>query len=310
MLDKKTGTVDLCSVKELASRMNLLTALDDHRRTKIEQKASAAIQRIRKNKLNLSLQHREDLDRLVLVLMLTDPYTGVNERKMRETVIKDVSQDFAENTIRQGLPIDRKRLEGYLETLMPRDYLDVVMGSGSGLALKALHLMGLTVHKAKRAVVLGDSAVLVARGSVNNNTSLLNPGSKVVLPISSDYVLVYSWANPMNLIQRGDDLTLQQTRMVGQSYYHFTDSRYIFGRTSNALRSAQEVLDIPDSVGTAAPHNDGWLVMQHIAKQNDIAQEVEYRERRARMETRLRQLALQGDDRILHDLMSEHLRGS
>ena len=246
VLDKETGTIDLGSVKELASQMNFLTALDDHHRTKIEQQASSVIKRIRKNKLDLIPQHRDALDRFVFVLMVTDPYAGVNEGKMRETVIKESSQELAETAIRQGLFIDREHLKVYLESLTPRDYLDVVLESGSGLGLMVLHLMGLTVHKAKEPVVLGDSAVIPVRRRVNGKPSLLNHGSEVLLPISSNYVLVYSWANPTNVIERGNDLTQQQITTLGQAYYHFTQSRYLFGRTSDALRSAQMDPHVPD----------------------------------------------------------------
>ena len=308
VLDNETGTIDLGFVKELASQMNLLTALDDHRRTRAEQQASSAIQRIRKGKLDLSIQHRKALDRFVFILMVTDPYAGVNKSEMRETVIKDVSQEFAETAIRQGLPIDREHLEVYLEGLMPRDYLDVILESGSGLVLMILHLMGLTVHKAKKPVVLGDSAVIPVRRSVNGKPSLLNHGSEVLLPISSNYVLVYSWANPTNVIQRGNDLTPQQITTLGQAYYHFTQSRYLFGRTSEALRSAQMDPHVPDSDGTVTPHNDGWLVMQEIAKQTEIAKVVEDRERRRRLEERIKQLALRGEDRILYELMPHDKR--
>ena len=266
-LDKQTGKIDVRSVKDVASKQRLLTELDDQLMNEIETRANPVIGQIRKGRLDLKEQDRQALDQLVFALILNDPYSGVNEPKMREKVISKVSRDYEAAIIRQGGLINSQLLSEQLDGLFPHDYLNIAMASENKLSLTALGLMGLEVHKAaKEFVVIGDSPTLVARGTIYGERSLLYPGSEVALPINSELVLVYSWTTQRNLIQEGSPLSRQQVRFLGQGYYHHTNGRYIFGRTHDAFRNVRERPAQRASPEHSAKFKDGWLIMRGITK--------------------------------------------
>ena len=204
-LDKETGLISIERVDKVASKVGLLTEVDDLLLGGIENKAKDVIRRIRKGRLNLTEDDRAALDRMVLVMMLTDPYSGVKEANMRERVVEDVSRQVVETAWREGMPVDRQRIKASIMQAMPRGYVSIALMSEHPLTLLALQLMGLTVHDTKGPAVIGDSPVLVFRAIDDGAPSLLNAGSEVALPISSSKVLTYRWETAINYIARGPD---------------------------------------------------------------------------------------------------------
>ena len=146
------------------------------------------------------------------------------------------------------------------------DYLNIAMESKDNLVRAALSLMGLTVHEPEtgESLVIGDSPVLIVRGTVNGERSLLNPGSQVLLPIGSKRLLVYSWETPSNLIQPGPAIGRENVRSLGTDYYRETGSRYIFARNRTSLKQARTSKNRWGASRRAARTNDGWRLMQSL----------------------------------------------
>ena len=275
--------------------MGLLTEADDQLLGGIENRVKDVIHRIRKGNLNLTADDRAALDRMVLVLLLTDPYAGVKEAKMRERVAEDVSRQLVETAWREGMPVDSQRIKSYIMQVIPREYVSIALMSEYPLTLLALDLMGLTVHDAKGPVVIGDSPVLASRAKRDGVPSLLNLGSEVALPISSKKVLIYHWATAMNVIQRGPDLTCQQTRYVGKAYYHENPSRYIFGRTKDAVRNSMDSLPPSQPAQGSGHPADGWRVMQILSKEIEKNRSLGKLETQTRITEHIRRMRDQGD---------------
>ena len=263
-LDKQSRDIRIRAVDDVASKQRLLTERDDELMKAIESRSTLAIGRIRKGDLSIQQDDRQALNTLVFAMMRNDPRSGFNEARTREEITSDLSNEIAEAFARQGGLVDLQDLKDFIGERFGHDYLNVTLGMGHNLALKALELMGLRVHEPVEGEVftIGDSPVLVVRGTVGAYKSLLHPGSQVILPIHSRRVLVYSWETPMNLIQPGDALSRDQVRSLARDYYHESNSRYIFGRNRGSLKHAR-MPQIPRSSGTRpAGVSDGWRVMQ------------------------------------------------
>ena len=248
-MDKETGTIRTCNVKDVASKPRLLTERDDELLRCIERRSARVVGQIRKGKLELEQEDRRVLDSLVFAMMRNDPYSGLDDRKTRKDTVDDVSHEFAETIEKHGGSIDLQLLMDFVDGRSNHDYLSMAVGKQDGLVLKALGLMGLQVCQPAigEFFIIGDSPVLVVRGTSNGVRNLLNAGSQVILPIHSRHVLVYGWETPENLIQFGNDADRKQVRSLNQDYFLGTNCRYIYGRDVESLRARQD----------AANQNDG-----------------------------------------------------
>ena len=101
---------------------------------------------------------------------------------------------------------------------------------------------------------------------MNGGTSLLNPGSQVILPISSRCILAYTWATEMNLIADGGTCDKKQVRSLNSDYYHGTKSRYIYGRDEETVKRSR-LLQVPWTPGERSNEvNNGWAMMQYLGQ--------------------------------------------
>ena len=127
--------------------------------------------------------------------------------------------------------------------------------------------------------IIGDSPVLVVRNSLNGETSLLNPGSQVILPVSSKCLLVYTWATEMNVIDEGGTLDRGQVRSLNSDYYHGTKCRYVYGRDEEVLKRSR-LLSLKWAPRERSNDvNDGWAMMlqlQQIMERQRAAEEAEH----------------------------------
>ena len=263
-MDKQTGSIRTCKVKEVASKQRLLTERDDDLMKTIEKSSTRVVGQIRNGCLDISQKDRQALDSLVFALMRNDPYSGFDEARTREETVQSVSLEFAAAVGNQGGSIDLQRLNDFVDQSLNHDYLDHAMAKGDSIALRTLGLMGLQTHLPvdREFFVIGDSPVLAVRGTLEGVPNLLNPGSQVILPIHSRRVLIYSWDTPANLIQPGGVLDRQQVRSLNQDYFRGTKCRYIYGRDRESLRRAR----MPQIQSTGRVRsmrvNDGWRTMQ------------------------------------------------
>ena len=263
-MDKQSRNVRIRAVEDVASKQRLLTERDDELMKTIEMRSTRTIGRIRKGDLGIQHEERQALNALVFAMMRNDPHSGFDETRIREDITRNLSNEIAEAISRQGGLVNLQDLKHFIDERFSHDYLNVSMGIERNLALTALGLMGLRVHEPVEgeSFTIGDSPVLVVRGTVGGSRNLLNAGSQVILPIHSRRVLVYSWETPMNLIEPGDVLGREQVRSLARDYYFESDSRYIFGRNRISLKHAK----CPQAARASGAHptavSDGWCVMQ------------------------------------------------
>ena len=220
-MDKQSRNVRIRAVEDVASKQRLLTERDDELMKTIEMRSTRTIGRIRKGDLGIQHEERQALNALVFAMMRNDPHSGFDETRIREDITRNLSNEIAEAISRQGGLVNLQDLKHFIDERFSHDYLNVSMGIERNLALTALGLMGLRVHEPVEgeSFTIGDSPVLVVRGTVGGSRNLLNAGSQVILPIHSRRVLVYSWETPMNLIEPGDVLGREQVRSLARGYY-------------------------------------------------------------------------------------------
>ena len=180
-----------------------------------------------------------------------------------------MTRDYAEAIRREGGLIDHQALKRLLSGMFPHDFLETAMTQEASLTRLALGLMSLSVHKSSKGehFVIGDSPVLVLRAVFGGTRNLLHPGSQVIMPISSKYVLAYRWAAQDKVIQYDPDLDREQVRSLGKDYYYQTDSRYMYGRTEDSLRHAQAAQTQKPSMPHLTEVSDGWAVMHVIQEE-------------------------------------------
>ena len=97
----------------------------------------------------------------------------------------------------------------------------------------------------------------------HGESSLLNPGSQVILPISSGCILVYAWATEMNVITDGGTLVREQVRSLNSDYYHGTNSRYVYGRDEEVLKRSRLMSLEKSPRERSNDVKDGWFRMQY-----------------------------------------------
>ena len=301
-LDKRTLSITTRSVDDVASKVNLLTAQDNSRLTSIEGNITEAVQRLRKDdRIHLTVKERQLLNDLVLSLILADPYSGVKRDKLRKEVVQNTANMIAEIAFLNGLPVSRSRLQSSMHPLLPEDVLTLALDSENSLTSIALSLMGLSVHKTPKPVVIGDSPVMIARAPLNGVPGLLNFGSEIALPIAYNCVLVYDWITEPNTVILGEPLTPQQSHLVGHYYWSIAKCQYVFSRTPDALDEARVPFEpLIDSRGSVKP-STGWHLMQEIARNIEIRRQLEDDQDRLNFERGVKTLASLGDARPLYE---------
>lgn len=262
-MDVKSRRIDIRRVKDVASKHRLLTESDDELMKAIEARSSKVIGQIRNGNLKIKPNDRLVLNQLVFAMTLNDPHNGFDEDGMRNRVINAVTREFVEAIGRQGGLVNYESSKKLIGNYFGYDYLNFTLRRENSVVLKALAFMGLSVHETieGESLVIGDSPVLVVRGTIDGARSLLYPGSQVILPIQSRLALVYSWETPMNLIQKGAPFDLNQVRSLASDYFYKTDSKYIFGRSHKHVERASLVLLEWTPSVRSMQINDGWMAM-------------------------------------------------
>ena len=266
-LDKQTNAVMVRKVSEVASKPRLLTGQDDELMRRIESRAATAIDAIRKGNLNrIDENSRQTVDKLALALMLNDPYYGVDVESARETAIAEVVSALSKGTIKYGGILDEPDFTDFLDGRLPYDRLSGFMDLTTSQVLMALRLMGLQAFKPAEGAsfIIGDSPALVIRGTMKGETNLLNPGSQIILPISSRCLLAYTWATETNLIDDGGTFDGEQVRSLNSDYYHGAKCRYIYGRDEETLRRSQLLPLAWTPRGRSNDVKSGWAAMQRL----------------------------------------------
>ena len=263
-LDRETGNIEVRRVVDAAWKQGLLTNRDDELMKSIEQRTKDVIGNIRKGYLNLKEDDRRALDNLVFALMHNDPHSGLDEETMRENLLHRESSTVVESFRQQGGTVDHQVIKDYANELWSHDYLSIMMEMEESMVLDVLRFMGLSVHRPVdgESFLIGDSPVLVVRGTVSDVTDLRNPGSQIILPIQSRCILVYSWETPFNLLQSGHVLDQVQVRSLNLDYYQESNSRYIYGRNLDSLQTVQTLKKRRSPESRSTEVNDGWEMMQ------------------------------------------------
>lgn len=266
-LDKQTGAIKVRRVSEAASKQRLLTEKDDELMRDVESRTATTIDAIRKGHLDrIDENARQTLDRLVSTMMLIDPYGSAGAEEARERVLADGISELSEAAKRRGGKPDESYFRDFLDKSLGHNWLSGFMGSESNWITISLRLMGLRVYRTTNGefFIIGDSPVLVIPYSMNSKTDLLNPSAQVILPISSDCMLVYAWTTDTNVIHRGGTLDKAQILSLNSDYYHWTKSRYIYGKNEEAVRRSRMLTMAGRPLECASTVNYGWSMMQHL----------------------------------------------
>ena len=277
-LNKETMSVTIRNVNKIASKAHLLTEQDDGLMRIIESRAAPAIDAIRKNRLNrFSINERKVIDQLVCSMILNDPNNGLDAEATRKEVIAKITAELNTALNKVGGMLDEPDIREYFDEQLTHDLLSSFMESNRNQVIDSLRFMGLQACQAPdgELFVIGDSPVLVVRNPVNDDGNLLNPGSQVILPISSTCILVYAWATEMNLIADGDILAKEQVRSLNSDYYHGTNSKYIYGRDEDVLKRSQ-LMTLGRPLGERSTEvKSGWYMMQLVNQNRQRQQEVQ-----------------------------------
>ena len=150
-----------------------------------------------------------------------------------------------------------------MDARLSHDYLNFAMDREGNLARKALNHMTLRAYLPEDGEVfaIGDSPVLIVRGTVGGVSHLFNAGSQIILPIHSRCVLLYTWETSPNVPPSGTVLSGEQVRSLNKDYFHGSNSRYVFARRCDVLKEAGRPRREP-KVETLFPiEKDGWPAM-------------------------------------------------
>ena len=275
-LDKQTKAVTIRNVAEVASKQHLLTSQDDEQMKGIERRATAAIDAMRKGRLDrIGEYERRAVDRLICAMMLNDPYHGSDAEEKRDEIIEHAVSELSKAVKRYGAELDELDFKDYFDEMLGHNWLSGFMDSESNQGVIALRLMGLNVLRPPNGVffIIGDSPVLTVRSTVNGVPSLLNPGSQVILPIHSRCVLAYAWAIETNVVDEGRVLTAEQVRSLNADYFHGTKCRYIYGRNEETLKQSSLMSLQWTPRERSQDLNRGWSMMldQQIIRGERIA---------------------------------------
>ncbi len=268
-LDKQTGVTAKRKVKDAASMQELLSDRDDELMGGIEIEATRPIGRIRKENLDISLRDRISIDRFVAALMQNDPYNGFDEEDARQDAINSVSKSVKDAVALWGGFFEPGVLESYMDERLNHDYLTLALGSENSVVQSMLHHMGLQAIFALEGdgFIIGDSPVLAVRSNEGAaGPSLLNPGSQVILPVSTQCMLFYSWATAPNLIAHGGTIDSRQLLSLNQDYSHEANCRFLYGRTEESLTQSRRPRVSWGNAQRSTEVDQGWFALQqHLA---------------------------------------------
>ena len=272
-LNRQTDKITECDVNDVASKQGLLTKNDDELMQRIEVRVAGFLGKIRKGNLNISSEQRQTIDALVYAMVMNDPYNGIDIDAAREASVQNLTAEMSRALARSGGYADHQDLKAFVNGKLNHDHLNILMDMEYSSVRTALALMGLSVYapEAGEFFVIGDSPVMIVRGTVNGQRSLTNPGSQVLLPIGSLCALVYSWETPINSIQHGGVLARDQVRSLGSDYYSQSGSRYVFGRHRAALEYARMSENRRDASARSTNVNDGWVMMQSAMRMGSMS---------------------------------------
>ena len=268
-LDKQTNAISVREVNEVASKSWLLTVKDDQLLRTIENRVNKAVEAIRKGNLDsIGEDGRQTVDKFVCAMMLNDPHGGADAEATREKVIHEGVSDLSEGVQRLGETPDETYFQSSLDEMLGHNWLSGFMGSASNWIVIALGLMGLRAYKATDGefFIIGDSPVLVVPNATNGNADLLNSSAQVILPIRSDYILVYAWTTDKNVIDNGGTLDKAQVRSLNSDYYHWTKSRCIYGRNEETVRRSGMLTLAGRPLERSNHVSNGWFMMQQIRR--------------------------------------------
>lgn len=282
-LDKETKEINVRKISEVASQKELLTDRDDELMRHIEKRTAPIIDKIRKGNIKINGSDRKALDRLVAAMIQNDPYNGLDQGNMREDIIQTITREVVDAFKSSGGLVKQDDLKEYIEERFSHDYLTLTFDREDNQILDVLGFMGLTANYALKegAFIVGDSPVLVARNSVEGSPSLRNPGSQVILPINSKSLLVYQWAIPRNLLEKGPPVDKEQALSLNRDYYHESNCRFLYGRTTDSLEQSRmlRLQWTPRTRSTGI--SDGWAAMESQLREKeekDRAKRLENRE--------------------------------
>ena len=291
-MDKQTGVVNERNVEDVASKQRLLTESDDELLKEIEVRSAPVIAAIRRRRSNIGEEGRRNLDALILAMVRNDPFSGFDYDKTRMEVVGNVANQLAGAIEQEGGTVSPDDLEDLMNEWVNRDYLNIAMAREDNIVVKALRSMGLSAFQPEEGelFVIGESPVLIVRNTVNAGTSLLNPGSQVILPIHSRCVLVYDWRTQFNVIDDGGFMKKEQVRSLNRDYYHGLNCRYIYGRTYDSLKNSRmlQLHWMPQERSTDV--NDGWITMQSELQRKSKLQVVQDAEQIADLNSLARHL--------------------
>ena len=263
-LDKESGIIEVKRVADVASKQKLLTDRDDELMKSIEQRAKDVIGKIRKGSYNITERDRLALDDLVFALILNDPNSGFDEEHTRASVIENVSNDLIEVMSRIGGSVESTIMTNFVGAGLNHDYLSLALDRRDNLALRAFDYMELRAYRPGNGefFVIGDSPVLIVRGTVDGVNNLFNAGSQIILPIHSRCVLFYTWETSTNVPLSGIVLNRELVRSLNKDYYHGSDSRYVFARGCDVLKEASRPRKHSNAEALFPIKNDGWSIMR------------------------------------------------
>ena len=240
-LDKETGEIRTRKVSDVASKTGLLTDRDDELMKDIEIRSNKVIDKIRKENLRITEAERRDLDQLVAAMMQNDPHSGFDREQTRTEVIEATSQTVIDAFSFWGGEVDPQDMKEIIDESLNHDYLTLTHSREHGQILKMLAYMGLTAnyHEGEESFIIGDSPLLMVRGSTDGHANLLNRGSQVILPIGSKCILAYQWATPMNLIEDGHLAGTEQVLSLNWDFYHNSNCHFVYSRTIESLEKSR-----------------------------------------------------------------------
>ena len=230
----------------------------------IEVRANGPIDLIRKKRLQISEKDRLLIDHLVSALMQNDPYSGLSKDKMRAEIIDATTRTTKEAFESAGGIVEAETIRKVVEDNFNHDYLTNTLGQDNYRVPSILRFMGLRAIYADDGefFIIGDSPVLTVRNSGPTGPSLVNPGSQVILPISSQCVLVYDWTISPNLISDGGTANVRQVHSLNRDYRLESNCRYLYGRDEETLRKSRRMELLWSNEQRSTEVSEAWPKIQ------------------------------------------------
>ena len=272
-LDKDSGLAQKRQVKCVASKQELLTERDDDLMRGIEIQATRPIGQIRKRNFRITEDDRQAIDQLVSALLQNDPYYGFDKEESRRKIIESTSRTVETAFKYSGGIIEFETIKRVVDENFNYDYLTNTMSQGNYTVRTLLRIMGLQAMFAEEGeyFIIGDSPVLAIRNRGSTGPSLANPGSQVILPISSQCVLVYDWQTETNLVAYGGNANIKQVHSLNQDYSRKSNCRYIYGRSEESLIKSRRLQLRWENAERSTQVGKGWArAQQYLAAVSTI----------------------------------------